>query len=80
MYVRSNDYFYIGIHARNTKRLPFNVECVLGKEFLEYDAIQEKQLIMRSTAYGSRGAYDGYPAPMRVRQASRRVDPASGYR
>ena len=67
MYVRTNDYFYIGIHARNTKRLSFNIECALGKEFLEYDAIQEKQLIMRSTAYGSRGAYDGYPAPMRVK-------------
>ena len=69
MYVRSNDFFYIGIHARNTKRLPFNVECVLGKEFLEYDAIKEKQLIMRSTAYGSRGAYDGYEQPMRVKTA-----------
>ena len=78
MYVRSNDFFYIGIHARNTKRLAFNVECVLGKEFLEYDAIQEKQLIMRSTAYGSRA--DSYPAPMRVRQASQTADLASGYR
>ena len=78
MYVRSNEYFYIGIHARNTKRLPFNVECVLGQEFLEYDAIQEKQLIMKSTAYGSRGAYDAY-RPMRVRQAPQTVAPVSGY-
>ena len=67
MYVKTNDFFYIGIHARNTKRLPFNIECVLGREFLEYDAIQEKQLIMKSTAYGSRGAYDAYEAPIRVR-------------
>jgi hypothetical protein len=67
MYVRTNDFFYIGIHARNTKRLPFNVECVLGQEFLEYDAIKEKQLIMKTTAYGARGAYDAYEQPMRVR-------------
>ena len=69
MYVRSTDYFYIGIHARNTKRLAFNVECTIGTVFLEYDAIKEKQLIMRSTAYGSRGAYDGYEPPMRVKTA-----------
>jgi hypothetical protein len=69
MYVKTNDFFYIGIHARNTRRLPFNVECVVGKEFLEYDAIEEKQLIMRSTAYGGYGAYDAYEKPMRVRQA-----------
>ena len=50
MYVKDNSYFYIGIHARNTRRLPFDVECVIGKEYLPYDAIQEKQLIMRSTA------------------------------
>ena len=30
MYVPINDYFYIGFHARNTKRLPYNVECLIG--------------------------------------------------
>ena len=80
MYVRSNDFFYIGIHARNTKRLPFDVECIVGQEYLEYGAIEEKQLIMKSTAYGARGAYDAYePKPMRVRQASQTVAPVSGY-
>ena len=34
MYVRLNDYFYIGFHARNTKRLPYNVKCVIGQEYL----------------------------------------------
>ena len=79
MYVRTNDWFYIGMHARNTRRLPFDVECVLGNEYLEYDAIQEKQLIMRSTAYGSRG-YNDECRPMRVRQASQTAAPISGYR
>lgn len=31
MYVGTSDYFYIGIHARNTRRLPYNIECVIGK-------------------------------------------------
>ena len=30
LYVGTNDFFYIGFHARNTKRLPYNVSCVLG--------------------------------------------------
>ncbi len=33
MYVPLNDYFYIGFHARNTKRLPYNVECLIGTGF-----------------------------------------------
>lgn len=34
MYVRLNDHFYIGFHARNTKRLPYNVKCVIGQEYV----------------------------------------------
>tara|TARA_B110000003_G_C16419296_1_gene445556 strand:- start:57 stop:722 length:666 start_codon:yes stop_codon:yes gene_type:complete len=30
MFLPTNDYFYIGFHARNTKRLPYNVECLVG--------------------------------------------------
>ena len=31
MYVGTSDYFYIGFHARNTRRLPYNVQCLIGK-------------------------------------------------
>lgn len=34
MYVRQNDFFYIGFHARNTKRLPYNVKCTVGQELV----------------------------------------------
>ena len=34
MYVRMNDFFYIGFHARNTRRLPYNVKCTVGREFI----------------------------------------------
>lgn len=30
MYLPPTDYFYIGFHARNTRRLPYNVECLIG--------------------------------------------------
>lgn len=31
MYVKRQEPFYIGFHARNTKRLPYNVECIVGR-------------------------------------------------
>ena len=30
MYVAPREFFYIGFHARNTRRLPYNVECAIG--------------------------------------------------
>ena len=47
MYVRLNDYFYIGFHARNTKRLPYNVKCVIGDEYVSYEKVKDKRLIMK---------------------------------
>ena len=47
MYVRLNDYFYIGFHARNTRRLGYNVECVVGGEYVPYEQIENKRYIMR---------------------------------
>ena len=46
MYIRPKDHFYIGIHARNTRQLPYNVEVTVGTEFKESsDLIAEKDLI-----------------------------------
>ena len=52
MYVRQQDLFYLGIHARNTKRLPYDVSIVLGEQLISYDAIEDKRYIMRSIAAG----------------------------
>jgi len=49
MYVRPHDFFYIGFHARNTRRLSYNVECVVGLEYLEYGSIPDKRYIMKTT-------------------------------
>jgi len=36
IYLGFNDYFYLGFHARNTRRLPYNVQLNIGNEYLEY--------------------------------------------
>ena len=38
----SSDIF-VGIHARNTKRLPYNVKVVVGAEYLEYEDMTPAQ-------------------------------------
>ena len=36
MYIGAKEFFYLGFHARNTKRLPYNVRLDVGQEYLEY--------------------------------------------
>ncbi len=47
MYVKQHDFFYVGFHARNTKRLPYNVKVELGESVTSYDNIEDKRYIMR---------------------------------
>lgn len=47
MYVRGRSHFYIGVHARNTKRLPYDIMCTVGQEYRTYESIEDKKLIMR---------------------------------
>ena len=43
IYINRNDYIYLGFHARNTRRLPYNVEMDIGYEYLEYDNLSSTQ-------------------------------------
>ena len=43
MYVRLNDFFYIGFHARNTRRLPYNVKCIIGQEYISAAEVNAKR-------------------------------------
>ena len=44
MYINPKSYFYIGFHARNTKRLPYNVRMTVGDEFLSaYDLTPDQR-------------------------------------
>ena len=47
MWVKLKDYFYVGIHARNTRRLPFDISCIVGLQISSYDAIPNKQEVMK---------------------------------
>jgi hypothetical protein len=47
MYMKPNNFFYVGFHARNTKRLPYNVRVRIGSQILSYDDIEDKRYIMR---------------------------------
>ena len=45
IYLGINDYFYLGFHARNTRRLPYNVQVEIGNEYLEFydlNAVQKR--------------------------------------
>ena len=37
MYIAANDFFYLGFHARNTKRLPYNVRLEVDQYIDYYD-------------------------------------------
>ena len=43
LYIKPSDYFYLGFHARNTKRLPYNVEVDIGREYLGFYNMTDTQ-------------------------------------
>jgi hypothetical protein len=45
MYVSPKEFFYIGFHARNTKRLPYNVECLIGLSGEGLRGLEEKDAV-----------------------------------
>ena len=45
MYIRPKDVFYIGVHARNTRHLPYNIEVVVGQEYKQSSELNEKELV-----------------------------------
>ena len=49
MYIHPKDTFYIGFHARNTRRLPYNVELTFGDNFIDRYKLtaDERRYIMR---------------------------------
>jgi hypothetical protein len=53
MYVPWKEPFYAGFHARNTRRLPYDVDIVIGKEILPLSLIKDKRLIRRTIEYGT---------------------------
>jgi hypothetical protein len=36
MFIRTYEAFYVGIAARNSRRLPYNITCTVGNQYLSY--------------------------------------------
>lgn len=53
MYVPFAEPFYAGFHARNTRRLPYDVDIVIGKEVKPLAKIEDKRLIRRTIEFGT---------------------------
>lgn len=45
MYVRPKDVFYVGVHARNTRQLPYNIKLKIGYEYIQSSQVAERNLI-----------------------------------
>lgn len=45
LYLNLKDSFYIGFHARNTRRLPYNVQCVIGDEYVGISGVTDKRFL-----------------------------------
>ena len=43
MFVRQNDYFYVGFHARNTRRLDYNVDVLVGDTYISEKDMTDEQ-------------------------------------
>tara|TARA_B100000085_G_C18496483_1_gene493554 strand:+ start:356 stop:1045 length:690 start_codon:yes stop_codon:yes gene_type:complete len=48
MFIKPTDHFYIGVHARNTRRIPYSLSCEIGKEYLAFDAINNLSYVMKT--------------------------------
>ena len=51
MWVRYDDFFYLGVHARNTRRLPYDINCIIGSRLGRYSKFNAED--KAKTARGS---------------------------
>ena len=51
MYIRPKDFFYVGIHARNTRHLPYNVKVKIGYEYVPSAEVADRNLIATDSVF-----------------------------
>lgn len=52
MFFRDKDKFYIGFHAKNTRRLSYDVQLVLGLEYMsEYELSEQQRKLLTKQIY-----------------------------
>ena len=45
IYLSPKDYFYIGFHARNTRRLDYNVDCIIGEQYVPAAEVADQAMV-----------------------------------
>lgn len=53
MYVRKDEHFFVGFHARNTRQIAYNVKIHVAEVYVEYDRIIDKRFVRRTNDYGN---------------------------
>ena len=53
MYIPWGEPFYAGFHARNTRRLPYDIDVIIGKEIIPLENIKDKRFIRRTIEFGN---------------------------
>ena len=53
MYIPWNEPFYVGIHARETRRIDYDIDVIIGEEIKPLSQIEDKRLIRRNIEYGN---------------------------
>ena len=52
-YLKHNEFFYVGFHARNTRRLPYKVDVRFGAEVVRAKDVEDRRLILRPIWQGA---------------------------
>ena len=45
IYLSPKDYFFIGFHARNTRRLDYNVDCIIGEQYVPAAEVADQTMV-----------------------------------
>ena len=53
MYVKKNEWFYLGIHARNTRRIEYNIKIHIGFSDSKFEDIADKSGVRRLIKNGN---------------------------
>ena len=66
MYIRPKDFFYVGVHARNTRHLPYNINVKIGNEFKPAAQVEDKNFLTSLTDYLAPVGQQSVAAPVKT--------------
>lgn len=54
LWIPNKEYFYVGFHARNTRRTPYDIALKIGFGYQPLEYIENKEDVQRTIAYGNK--------------------------